>query len=188
MRVLTVFSGMPTISATSSTDFLVVVYQIDDLPMFRRKARKALPDHCTLVLLLQRGGGIVRRILDRACGLFVQLLVRPTPKRRDGLESGDGQHPRGHRRAPFEPTSLTPQVEKHLADHVLRRGLIPNETYYEPKHTHVVPRIQHLHGEPIAVRDSSDQHLVWCRLHFGLVTLVASDYRWVRASARDGPP
>src|SRR5262249_60878496 len=72
--------------------------------------------------------------------------------------------------APFEPTSLTPHVEKHLADHVLRRGLIPNETYYEPKHPHVVARIQHLHCKPIAVRDSSDQHLVRCRLHFGLVT------------------
>src|SRR2546430_1513214 len=43
------------------------------------------------------------------------------------------------------------------------------------------------HCTLIAVRDSSDQHLIWCRLHFGLVTLVASDYRWVQASARDGP-
>src|SRR5215471_1630207 len=107
---------------------------------------------------------------------------RPTPKRRDGLEAGDRQHPRLHRRAPFEPTRLTPHVEKHLAVHVLCRGLIPNETHHEPKHSYVVPRIQHLHGEPIAVRDSSDQHLVWCRLHFGLVTLVASDYCGVHAS------
>src|SRR5262245_63823216 len=59
----------------------------------------------------------------------------------------------------------------------LRTGsLIANETNDEPKHPHVVARIQHLHGEPIAVRDSSDQHLVRCRLHFGLVILVASDY------------
>jgi hypothetical protein len=29
----------------------------------------------------------------------------------------------------------------------------------------VVARKQHLHSEPIAVRDPSDQHLVWCRLH-----------------------
>src|SRR5205814_8033027 len=35
-------------------------------------------------------------------------------------------------------------------------------------------------SEPVTVRDSSDQHLVWCRLHFGLVTLVASDHRWVQ--------
>jgi hypothetical protein len=27
----------------------------------------------------------------------------------------------------------------------------------------VVAGIQHLHCKPIAVRDSSDQHLVWCR-------------------------
>src|SRR5262249_50478734 len=124
------------------------------------------------------------------------LLVRPAPERREGLEAGDGQHPRRHRRAPFEPTSLTPHVEKHLADHVLRPGLIPNETYYEPKHTHVVPRIQHLHGEPIAVRDSAAEDVVGCRLHrfraVGLVRLVASGYRWVHGSATEmvagGPP
>src|SRR5262249_41566947 len=59
-----------------------------------------------------------------------------------------------------------------------------------------VPRIQHLHGEPIAVRDSSDEHLVGCRLHRfragGLVRLVASGYRWVHGSATEmavgGPP
>src|SRR5215467_270903 len=140
--------------------FLVVVYQIDDLPMFRRKSRKALSDHCTLVLLLQRGGGIVRRILDRGCGLFVQLLVRPAPERREGLEARNGQHPRRYRRTPFEPTSLPPHVEKHLADQVLRCGLVPYETHHEPKHSYVVARVEHLHGEPVAVRDSSDEHLV----------------------------
>src|SRR5215469_3679667 len=72
--------------------------------------------------------------------------------------------------------------QKYLADHVLRGSLIANETNDEPKHPHVVARIQHLHCKPIAVRDSSDQHLVWGRLHFGLVTLVASDYRGVHAS------
>src|ERR1700745_2753904 len=74
-----------------------------------------------------------------------------------------------NRRAPFEPASLTPHVEKYLADHVLGGSLIANETNDEPKHPHVVAGIQHLHCKPIAIRDSSDQHLVWCRLHFGLV-------------------
>src|SRR5262252_1343672 len=82
---------------------------------------------------------------------------------------------------------LTPHVEKYLADHVLRDSVIANETNDEPKHSHVVARIQHLHCKPIAVRDSSDKHLVWCRLHFGLNTLVASDHRWVHVSARDDP-
>jgi len=61
--------------------FLVVVHEINHLPMFRRKSRKALPDHCTLILLLQRSCGIVRQIFDRCCGLFVQLLVRSAPER-----------------------------------------------------------------------------------------------------------
>src|SRR5262249_60501595 len=118
----------------------------------------------------------------RACGLFVQLLVRSTPERREGIEARDRQQPCRYRGAAFEPASLTPHIEKYLADHVLRGSLIANETNDEPKHPHVVAGIQHLHCKPIAVRDSSDQHLVCCRLHFGLVSLVASDYRWVHAS------
>src|SRR5262245_56022085 len=156
--------------------FLVVVHEIDDLPMFRRKSCEALSQHCTLILLLQLGCGIVRQIFNRCCCLFLHLLVPSTPERRNGLEARDRQQPCRYRRAPFEPASLTPHVEKYLADHVLRGNLIANETNDEPKHPHVVARIQHLHGEPIAVRDSSDQHLVRCRLHFGLVILVASDY------------
>src|SRR5262249_12873360 len=34
--------------------FLVVVHEIDDLPMFRRKSCEALSQHCTLILLRQR--------------------------------------------------------------------------------------------------------------------------------------
>jgi hypothetical protein len=39
--------------------FLVVVHEIDDLPMFRRKSCEAFSQHCTFILLLQRGCGIV---------------------------------------------------------------------------------------------------------------------------------
>src|SRR5262245_4789660 len=168
--------------------FLVVVHEIDHLPMFRRKSSEALSQQCTLVLLLQRSCGIVRQIFDRRCSLLVQLIVPSAPERRNGLEARDRQQPGRYRRAPFEPASLTPHVEKYLADHVLRGSLIANETNDEPKHPHMVARKQHLHSEPVAVRDSSDQHLVCCRLHFGLVTLVASDQHWVHASARDGAP
>jgi len=80
--------------------------------------------------------------------------------------------------------SLTPHVEKYLADQVLRGSVIANETNDEPKHPHVVARIQHLHCKPIAVRDTSDQHFVWCRLHFA-ITLVPSDYRQVHAVHQD---
>src|SRR6516164_1390613 len=121
--------------------FLVVVREIDDLPMFRRKSCEALSQHCTLILLLQRGCGIVRQIFDRGCGLFVQLLVPSTSERRNGLEARDRQQPCRYRRAPFEAASLTPHVEKYLADHVLRGSLIANETNDEPKHPHVVARI-----------------------------------------------
>jgi hypothetical protein len=83
--------------------------------MFRRKSYKALPDHCTLILFLQRGCGIVRHIFDRGCCLFVQLLLPSTSERRYGLEARDRQQPCRYRRAPFKPASLTPHVEKYLA-------------------------------------------------------------------------
>src|SRR5262249_61452485 len=131
---------------------------------------------------LHRVWGIPRQILQCGGCLFVQLLGPSTPERRNGLEARDRQQPCRYPRAGFEPASLTPYVEKYVADHVLHGSLIANETNDEPKHPHVVACIQHLHCKPIAVRDSSDQHLVWCRLHFGLVTLVASDYCGVHAS------
>src|SRR5919109_525386 len=101
--------------------------------MFGGKSREALSQHYALVLLLQCSCGIVRRILDCACGLFVQLLVRSTFERRKGLKPRDCQQPGRDRRAPFEPTSLTPHVEKYLADHVLGGSLIANETKDETK-------------------------------------------------------
>src|SRR5256886_10787516 len=125
--------------------FLVVVHEIDHLPMFRRKSCEALSQHCTLILRLQRGCGIVRQIFDRGRGLFVQFLVRSTPERRNGLEARDRQQPCRYRRAPFEPASLTPHVEKYLADHVVGGSLIANQTNDEPQHPHVVAPIQHLY-------------------------------------------
>src|SRR5262249_17541816 len=104
--------------------FLVVVHEIDDLPVFRRKSREAPSEYCTLVLLLQPDPWIVCRILDRAGGLFVQLLIRTPPEGGEGLEARDRQHPCRHSRTPFEPTSLPPHVQKHLADQVLRHGLV----------------------------------------------------------------
>src|SRR3979411_845115 len=128
--------------------------------MVCRKSHDAFPDYCTLILLLQRRSWIVGRVFDRACGLFVQLLVRPAPERRESLKARDGQHPSRHRRAPLKSTSLTPHVEKHLADEILSHALVAHETHHEPKPSHMMPRVEHLHSQPIAVRDSSDQHFV----------------------------
>src|SRR5262249_47189503 len=60
--------------------FLVVVDQIDDLLVFRRELFQALPQHRTLVLLLQRDIGGICRVLDGLRRLLVQFLVRFLPQ------------------------------------------------------------------------------------------------------------
>jgi len=60
---------------------------------------------------------------------------------------------------------------------------------HEPKHSHVVPRVEHLHGEPIAVRDvvrSAPRLMSIASVSDGRTReLVASDYRWVHGSAAE---
>src|SRR5437667_1037151 len=111
---------------------VVVVDQIDDLPMVCRKSFQALPDDCTFVLLREGVFRIVRGILNCLCSFLVQFLVRPAPQRRECLEPRDCQQPGGNRRTPFEPISLTPYVKKDFADQVLCLGLVPDDTQYEP--------------------------------------------------------
>jgi hypothetical protein len=55
---------------------------------------------------------------------------------------------------------MTPNVEKHLADQILRGRLVADQTHHKPKHPHVVTRIENLHCQSIAVRYPSNQHLV----------------------------
>src|ERR1700742_2757373 len=57
--------------------FFVVVDEIDDLPMLRRKRAQALAQRLTGILLLHRHFRIVGRILDRIGGLVVQFTVLP---------------------------------------------------------------------------------------------------------------
>ena len=86
--------------------------------------------------------------------------VRPAPRRRKRLETRYGEHPSRYRGTALEPTRLSPDIEEHLADQVLGRRLIADEAHHKPEHAHVVTRVQNLHGQPIAVRYSSNQHLV----------------------------
>src|SRR5215831_16045912 len=58
---------------------LVVVDEIDDLPMFRRKSAQALAQHFTGILLRRSHLRIVGRILDRVGSIQVNVL--PAPQR-----------------------------------------------------------------------------------------------------------
>src|SRR5665213_1311719 len=71
--------------------FLVVVDEIDDLPMFWRKYTQALAQRLTGILLLRRHLRIVGIILDRIGGLVVQFNVFPTTQCGKRLESRNRQ-------------------------------------------------------------------------------------------------
>jgi hypothetical protein len=61
---------------------------------------------------------------------------------------------------------LTPDVEEDFADQVLRGRFITNQPQHEPEHPHMMPGKQHLHREPVAVSDPSNQDFVrsgWVR-------------------------
>src|SRR6202043_672673 len=143
---------------------LVVVDEIDDLPVIRRKGRQALAQRCTSILLLYRDFRIVGRILDRVGGLVFQFNVLPAPQRREGLESRNRQEPGGDGGSAFEFAGLTPYIEEDLADEVFRNLFVADEPKPEPKHPDVVPSVQHLHGEPVALSDPGDQNVVRSRL------------------------
>jgi hypothetical protein len=53
-----------------------------------------------------------------------------------------------------------PHVEKHLANQVLRHALVMHDTHHEAKNSHMMPRLEHLHGELVATSNALDQALV----------------------------
>ncbi len=140
--------------------FLVVVDEIDDLPMLWRKRRQALAQRFTRILLLHHHFRIVGRILDRVGGLVVQSNVLAAPKCRQGLEPRNRQEPGGNGGSAFELAGLTPHIEKNLADEVFRNLFVPYEPKPETEHPDMVPSVKHLHGEPVALSDPSDQNFV----------------------------
>jgi hypothetical protein len=139
---------------------LVVVDEIDDLSVLWRKRRQALAQRFTRILLLHHHFRIVGRILNRIGSLVVQSNVLAAPECRKGLEPGNRQQPGGNGGSAFELASLTPHIEKNLADEVFRNLFIPYEPKPETEHPDMVPSVKHLHGEPVALSDPSDQNFV----------------------------
>src|SRR6185437_8241791 len=144
--------------------FLVVVNEIDDLPMFLRRRTQTLAQRVTGILFLHRHFRIVGRILDRIGSFVIQFDILPAPQSGKGLESRNRQQPGGNGGSALEFAGLTPDVEKDLTDEILRDLLVPHKSNTEAKHPDMVPSIQHLHGEPVASSDPSDQDLIRSRL------------------------
>jgi hypothetical protein len=132
-----------------------LVDKIDDLPVFRRKCGQALAQRLTGVLLCGH---------FRIVGRIVQFNVLPATQRGQGLESRNRQQPGRNGGSAFELAGLALYIEKHLADQVFRDQFVPYQPNHEAKHPNMVPSVQHLHGKPVALGDSSDQDIVRGRL------------------------
>src|SRR4051794_9715168 len=132
--------------------------------MLGRKSTKALSQRFTRILLLDHHFRIVGRILDRGSSLVVQFGIPPAPQRRQGLETGNRQQPGGDGRAAFKLARLTPHIEEHLTDEILRDLFVPHQPQPETEHPDMVPSVKHLHGEPVALGDPRDQDIVRGRM------------------------
>ena len=97
-------------------------------------------------------------------GFIVQFGILPATHRGKGLESRNRQQPGGNGRSAFELARLTPHIEENLADKVFSDLFVAHEPQPETKHPDMVPSVQHLHGEPVALGDPSDQDIVRSRL------------------------
>ena len=99
-------------------------------------------------------------ILDRSRRFVVQFRILALAQHGQGLEPCDRQHPCGDSGAAFKPRRLPPHIEENLTDEIFRRLLVLHEPQCEAIDPYMVPRIQHLHGQPVAFRDPGDQDFV----------------------------
>src|SRR6185437_4693486 len=97
-------------------------------------------------------------------GAIFQLNVLPAPQRRKSLEARDCQEPGGDSGSAFKLAGLTPDVEKDPGDEIFRSLLVADEPKPETIHPDMVPSVQHLHGEPVALSNPGDQDFVRSRL------------------------
>ena len=72
---------------------LVVVDEIDDLPMFSRKPGQALPQGQAFIFLREGDFGRVGLILDLPGRLVVKFFLRSAAQGRQRFEPRDAQHP-----------------------------------------------------------------------------------------------
>src|SRR5213080_99564 len=80
---------------------LVVVDKVNDLTMGGRQLCRTVEQDLGLLPILQRYLGVVLRVLDGCCRIFVQFFGRPAPQR---------QKPGGNLGSGLESTGMTPNV------------------------------------------------------------------------------
>src|SRR5947209_18769567 len=105
--------------------------------MFGGKLGQASPQNRACILLLHRDFGIITGILNRACGLVVELLIWSLSQGREGLVSSNRQQPCRNLRSSFETVRRAPDIQEHVVDQVLRTARVAHKSEDEAINTHV---------------------------------------------------
>ena len=90
------------------------------------------------------------------CG--IQFHTRALPHGRERFVPRHGQKPRRYRRTRLEPPGLPPDIQKNVADDVLRHRLVSHQPQNEAVDAQLMSRKQGPHGELIALSDPPHQH------------------------------
>src|SRR5262245_48172861 len=72
----------------------------------------------------------------------------------------NGKQPRGNLRTAFEPCSLPPNSEKHLAHQILRHCIVAGEAERISVNSSFVPSEQHMHCSAVTLRDQQQERSV----------------------------
>src|ERR1700738_4325682 len=105
----------------------VVVDEIDDLPMLIGEPVQRGNQPLVAIFVLHHGLRIPARIADALGELVVELIVATPSQSRKSLVTGDGEEPRGYRRAALEGCGPSPHIEKDFAENVFSERLVAND-------------------------------------------------------------
>ena len=92
--------------------------------------------------------------------MLIELRISPATARRKSLVAGYRQKPCRDGRAPFEPASLAPNVEKNVAQKIFGKRRVVDEANEPSINGRTVPGKQRLHGKPVAASNPFNEQLV----------------------------
>src|SRR4029078_4130008 len=103
---------------------------------------------------------IVRRVGDGSLDMLIELRISPATARRKSLVAGYRQKPCRDGRAPFEPASVAPHVQKTFAQKVFGKWCVVDEANEPAINGRTVPGKQRLHGNPVAESNPFNEQFV----------------------------
>ena len=138
----------------------LVIDEVDHLAVERRQLGETFLQNVASLALIHRNRGSVRRVLDDFGGPLIELRPGAPPAFRDGPETSDGHQPSRDLRPSLEFVRVSPSVEKHLVDDVLRDRFVAGEARDEAAEAVMMTHIEQLDGALVFAGHQSDQRFV----------------------------